>query len=164
MPAAPGRRKDDALPSEEKKAAADLLALEQLSYRYASALDHRDPVKFGELFHPDSTLRVIASRPDGDEVISTYSGLAEIGPIPLMFSDKTFHFMGNHLFDVNGDQATGEVYGQAHHLLPVAGARADYMMLIRYADSYRRSADGQWLFASRDVVAHWNETHTGISF
>ncbi len=32
-------------------------------------------------------------------------------------------------------------------------------MLIRYQDTYRRGADGQWLITARRLVVDWTEEH-----
>ena len=51
----------------------------------------------------------------------------------------TFHFVGNHSIDVAGDEATGEVYCEAHHL---AAEGVDHVMFIRYRDRYPRRRSG----------------------
>jgi ketosteroid isomerase-like protein len=144
---------------------ADASALAALAYRYASAVDRRDREMLLSVFHPDAILRVIRRGTDGEERISTRTGHREVGEITELISryDRTFHFVGNHRYEVSGDQATGEVYCMARHLALDDRGSTDVVMFIRYHDLYRRGADGSWLVAERDVQVDWSEEHVGVS-
>jgi ketosteroid isomerase-like protein len=87
-------------------------------------------------------------------------GHEALGAIPDMLSryDKTFHFLGNHRYSVDGDTASGEVYCMAHHLTNDVHGATDFIMLIRYLDTYRKGADGAWRIAAREVRPDWTES------
>jgi len=70
----------------------------------------------------------------------------------------TFHFVGNHLIDVTGDDATGEVYCEAHHL---SAEGADHVMFIRYQDRYRRDGE-RWRLAERETFVEWMEERAPV--
>lgn len=61
------------------------------------------------------------------------------------------HHICNHLIDVTGDCANGEVYAIAWHLIPdgAGGLKHDFQS-VRYIDNYRFEG-GRWLFARRTV-------------
>ena len=145
--------------------ATDWLAIRDLAYRYAAGVDRRDRSLFLSVFHSDATLTVIRPDPHGVEQAFVRTGHDELGAIPELITRyaKTFHFVGNHHFVVNGDEAAGEVYCTAHHLNSDGGRATDHIMLIRYQDTYRRCTDGQWLIASRQLVVDWTETHPANS-
>jgi SnoaL-like domain len=148
--------------------AVDQLNIRAIAYRYASSVDRRDPEGFLSVFRSDARLRVHRSGPDGDEVVSTFTGHDELARIPGLITrySKTFHFVGNHLCDISGDQATGEVYCTARHLTPGTDGGTDggtdYVMLIRYQDVYRREPGGPWLIHERDLFVDWSEDHAGV--
>ncbi len=61
------------------------------------------------------------------------------------------HHVCNHLISVNGDQAEGEVYAIAYHIIPdFKGGMVEDLACVRYVDRYRRE-EGRWLFAARVV-------------
>lgn len=65
---------------------------------------------------------------------------------------RTFHLVGQSLFHVTDDHATGEVYCVANHFStadPVIGMND--VMYIRYEDTYRREVNGRWLIMERVV-------------
>jgi SnoaL-like domain len=142
----------------------DRLEILDLAYRYASGADRRDPALFVSAFSPGGTLRVARTGPDGEEVVSTRTGHEELGRVPGMLEryDRTFHFVGNHRCDIQGDEATGEVYCTARHLTRAATGDTDFVMLIRYLDRYRREPDGPWLIDDRLVQVDWSELHTVV--
>jgi hypothetical protein len=144
--------------------AVDQLNIRALAYRYASSVDRRDRQGFLSVFRSDARLRVHRSGPDGDEVVSTFAGHDELARIPGLITrySKTFHFVGNHLCDISGDQATGEVYCTARHLTSDSDAATDYVMFIRYQDVYRRDPGGPWLIHERDLLVDWTEDHPGL--
>ena len=75
---------------------------------------------------------------------------------------KTFHMLGQSTYSIGDGEATGEVYCIAHHLTldePAGpGTGTDYVMFIRYEDTYRPDADGAWKFAHRRLRVDWTET------
>ncbi len=144
--------------------AVDVTAIRALAYQYASGVDRRDREGFLSAFRAAATLRVHRSGPDGDELVSTFTGHDELARVPELITRyaRTFHFVGNHLCDINGDVATGEVYCTARHLTLDAQGDTDYVMLIRYRDVYRRDPGGPWLIDDRGVFVDWSEVHTGI--
>jgi hypothetical protein len=142
----------------------DVLAIQALAARYAAGVDRRDRDLFLSAFHPEATLRVFREGPNGEEVISTRTGHEEIGVIPSVISryEKTFHFIGNHLCQVGGDEAEGEVYCTARHLSAGIHGGLDFVMLIRYQDRYRRDPGQDWLIADRLVQIDWTEIHAAL--
>jgi ketosteroid isomerase-like protein len=128
---------------------ADLLDIRTLAYRYASAVDRRDRSAFLSVFRSDAALCVFCCGVDGNELISTRSGHEEIGVIPDIINGyaRTFHFVGNHMCDIEGDEATGDVYYMARHLTHDARASTDHVMFNRYLDRFRRGTNSVWLIA-----------------
>jgi hypothetical protein len=140
----------------------DVAALRTLSTGYADAADRLDGVAFagvftvdGELWVPDATeQRAPTIRRAGTEVLSRIpSGLAGY--------HVTHHRVGPARFTVDGDAATGEVLGVAHHVAaapdgtgPAVGT--DTIWYLRYADDYRR-VDGGWRIARRALHLRWVE-------
>lgn len=92
------------------------------------------------------SLRGVAQRParhrSGAGGLRRYSG--------------TFHHLGQRRVDLDGDEATGEVYCQAHHFVETDGRREDRVVFIRYQDAYVRRLEG-WRFASRRLEVDWVE-------
>ena len=133
----------------------DKQAVSELAYRYARGCDTQDPAIFAAIFTEDG---VIVS-PHG-----TISGRDQIVDIvPRMLGEmylRCMHFVGNILVEIEGDAATGETYCFAHHLTADGeGQATDYVMAIKYSDTYRR-VDGTWLFARRELALQWTETRT----
>jgi hypothetical protein len=133
--------------------------LRELAARYAAACDRRDPAAFAALFTDDGRLRVFqpwdAAVPRTD--VGGRERLADI-PGRLARFDRTFHFIGNTLYRVTGDEAEGEVYCIAHHVRIDGDTGSDHVMFIRYEDRYRRA--GTWLISDRRVLVDWTETRT----
>ena len=140
---------------------ADELALLGLSYTYAAGIDRRDRDTFLSAFHPDAVLRAFEHGQD-ETPFMTRSGHEKIAVItdriiPAM-CEKTFHLVANARFAIDGDGATGEVYGVAHHLSPSdEHGGVDVVMYMRYRDEYRR-IDGEWRISLRDALTDWSET------
>jgi hypothetical protein len=119
--------------------------LRALSVGYASAVDRLDGPAFAALFTPDGELWVPGG--GGDRTPTTCrAGTEALTKIPsgLRRYHATYHRVGATDYRVDGDEATGEVHGVAHHL----GDGADTVWYLRYADDYRRT-DGRWRIARR---------------
>jgi hypothetical protein len=126
-------------------------ALAALSYRYASAVDHRDAPALLSVFHPGATLR---AHPVGRNpmLLSTHTELTKVIQA-VEYWPRTFHMVGQALHNVEAGRAQGEVHCVAHHFSsPEPGAGDDYVMYLRYLDVYARDSDGRWVITERDVV------------
>ena len=139
--------------------AEDVAELRALAESYAHGADRRDRDAFLSAFHPDARLLVFTNS-DDDEPRGVREGHEALGAIPDMLSryDKTFHFLGNHRYSVDGDTASGEVYCMAHHMTTDIHGATDFVMLIRYLDSYRRDPGGAWRISEREVRPDWTES------
>ena len=135
----------------------DLLEIRDLAARYASGVDRRDRDLFLSAFHPDARLAVYSDS-EADEPDSVRQGHEELGQVPSLITRyrRTFHFVGQHRCEIDGDEATGEVYCIARHLTPDDHGGTDFVMHIRYQDRYRRD-DGGWRIAERRVLVDWTE-------
>lgn len=125
--------------------------LATLSYRYAAALDRRDLQALLGVFHPLAVLR--AQPPGRNPMLMT--GHTELAKLikAVEYWPRTFHLVGQSLFEVTDDRATGEVYCVANHFStpdPVSGTND--VMYIRYEDTYRRDVNGRWLIMERVVT------------
>ena len=135
--------------------ASDHEALRALAAAYARAVDRRDEPAFLAVFRPDEELRIFdpSGVPEPRSVIRGHDELAKI-LVRIARYERTFHLVGTSAYEVDGDDATGEVYCVAHHL----GSGTDVVMYIRYQDVYRRDAAG-WTIADRRVLVDWTESH-----
>ncbi|MGD0882289.1 MAG: nuclear transport factor 2 family protein [Acidimicrobiales bacterium] len=135
---------------------ADLRAL---SVAYAGAVDTLDGPAFAALFTVDGELWVPdGSRGDAPTICRAGTDALEAIPSGLRRYVATYHRVGPATYAVDGDSATGEVTGVAHHLGRPAGGPAgtgdedrgglDTIWYLRYADDYRRLDTG-WRIARR---------------
>jgi hypothetical protein len=141
-------------------ALADELALRRLSARYAAGADGGSGDTYAHVFLPDGRLRV--HRPDdvegpapatvGHEALATVPGRLRQRYV------RTFHLLGQALYEIGDDEATGEVYCLAHHLAAGSDAHTSHVMHMRYEDAYRRDDRGDWKIAERDAHIDWTET------
>ncbi len=131
-------------------ALTDLIAREairELALLYCRGVDRKDPELLRSLYTEDAT----------DTHGDTFDGPAGAyvdfleGAFPYM--RYSGHHVCNHLIEVDGDEAEGEVYALAYHLIPDGsdGWQEDFMC-VRYIDRYRRGKDGRWRFAKRVVT------------
>lgn len=133
-------------------------ALRMLAEQYARAVDGRDTDLLLDVFASDARVRVY--NPAGAQPpLGEMRGHGEIARITKRIAryDKTFHLVGNTSYDFAGDDATGEVYCVAHHLSSDGEATTDYVMYIRYHDTYRRDG-AEWKIADRCVDVDWTES------
>lgn len=120
--------------------------IRELAFRYCRGVDRKDP----------ALLRSLYTRDGIDNHAQLYRGSAE-GYVDFLESSFAFikigaHYVCNHLIEVNGDAADGEVYALGYHILPSGdGLPIESFVGVRYLDRYRRE-DGRWRFARREVV------------
>ena len=132
-------------------------ALRNLAERYAQGVDRRDRDTFLSAFHPDATLSV--HHPSENEAgVNVMRGHEQIGRVPefIQVYPNTYHVLGQSTYEIDGAAATGETYCVAHHLTPDRHGGTNYVMYIRYADTYRREG-GEWRIATRRVNVDWTD-------
>lgn len=136
-------------------------SLLELSARYARAADGNDAAAFCALFEPDGVLRV-AQTATGSPPVRAFRGHSELITVTegLVRYDRTYHMLGQALYDVAEDRATGEVYCVAHHFTVEDNEARDRVLYIRYLDNYRRGRDGWWRFTERELHIDCTETRT----
>ena len=129
------------------------MALRDLAYAYAHAIDNRLPGRFGSLFCDDGEL--VLPRPGGGSpvVLDGRDGWKRAFAVLAPYS-STSHFVGNQLVTITGDSATGETNCLAHELYDRDGVSRMLVRCVRYADSFLR-VDGVWLFRRRMLTIDW---------
>lgn len=131
-------------------------ALRRLALAYAHHADRREPELLADLFEPEGELRMVWRTGEAPSAVSRgHRQIAKVVAALERFT-TTFHLVGNHLIEVTGDEATGEVYCEAHHL---TAEGVDHVLFIRYRDRYRRNGD-RWRFAERETSVEWTEERT----
>jgi ketosteroid isomerase-like protein len=132
--------------------------LRSLAERYARGVDRRDVETFATLFHPDAV--ILIHDPSESTEPREIRGIERLARIPELIQrySKTFHLLGQSTYAIGDREATGEVYCVAHHLTPDAHGGTNFVMYIRYEDTYRPDADGIWKFAERRLRVDWTET------
>jgi hypothetical protein len=128
---------------------ATLIAKEEireLGLLYSRGVDRKDAALLRTLYTKDAT----------DAHGDTFDGKA--GDF-VDFLERSFphmpysgHHICNHLIDVHGNEADGEIYAIAYHVVPDGnGGWLEDLMCVRYIDRYRREEDARWRFAKRVV-------------
>ena len=127
----------------------DRLALQELSNRYARAVDRRDYAAFVALFAANGVLC-------GPGYALTAHAEIERGIRLIEQYEATQHCVHNQLVEVRGDAASGETYCVARHIYERDGVKRKLDMGVRYQDEYRRERGG-WRFTRRELVLDWTQ-------
>ncbi|WP_234341077.1 nuclear transport factor 2 family protein [Streptomyces sp. NRRL S-1813] len=117
------------------------LAIQQLAFRYALAVDARDLDAWVGCFHPDVDMGR-AGR--GRDVLRHH-----IAPMLRTFHRSVHHITGHRIEWQGTQRATGTVYCRAEHEVDDRWI----VMAICYFDDYA-CVDGEWLFTRRRE-RHW---------
>jgi len=127
----------------------DKEAIRELVQLYSRAIDRKDVELLRDLYTEDAT----------DSHGDSFDGPADkycdciAGSLPYM--TYSGHHACNHMIAVDGDEASGEVYALAFHVIPDQqnpGEQIEDFMCVRYIDNYRRCDDGKWRFSKRVVT------------
>ena len=129
----------------------DHRAIEDLVVRYCRASDRHDWQAMAELYHDDAQ----------DDHGSLFQGSARdfVAWLPGMAGKfiSTWHQINNHLIEVHGDHAEGEVYVVARHVKAARDGGTDQIVTGgRYLDRYEKR-EGRWKFLRRKAVMDWND-------
>lgn len=125
--------------------AADQAALTRLVTEYAYAIDERAWDRLDRVFTSDAYIDYRAM----GGIDGPYPAVKAWLPEALKHFPGYLHFIGNLLFEVDGDEATGKVACINPMRIPRATGGEDVMILgLWYHDRYRRTPAG-WRITER---------------
>lgn len=129
------------------QALIDKDAIRELVLLYSRAIDRQDIALLRDLYTEDAT------DSHGDSFDGPAPEYCDFIARAFPYMPYSGHHVCNHLIAVAGNDASGEVYGLAYHLIPAreGGGEEDFMA-VRYLDNYRRCPDGRWRFSKRVVT------------
>jgi ketosteroid isomerase-like protein len=129
----------------------DVRELTELTYRYAYALDGRDWKAMAELFTEDCEFDYGLGP---EHVMRGRDTFIEASAAALEAMDATHHMFTNHLFEIDGDTATGRWYMHAQHMKLGEPGGALHTLGGIYEDEFVRTPDG-WKTSRRSYRAIW---------
>lgn len=137
-------------PDERMQALLDQQEIRDVIHRYCRGIDRCDYELVRRCYHPDAT------DDHGGFVGGIDDFIAHIVE-SLPRYERTMHFIGNILVEVDGNRARCESYIIAHHRVPLRGTKPerDYNVGLRYVDDFERR-DGEWRIADRVCVFEWS--------
>jgi hypothetical protein len=144
--------------SISQEQAADRLAIRELVDAYAHCADRRDAQGQMSLFTADThfVVHMNARDPTPSQEINSRGALAPVFA-DLNKYDATTHFVGQStIFTLTSEQATGETYCLAYHVIVDGEERRLMVASLRYHDTFVK-IDGSWLFAERLLYVDWLE-------
>jgi ketosteroid isomerase-like protein len=126
----------------------DALHVTNLSHRFARLVDSADLTDLAPLVTDTIGWRMTGTTWQGRAEV--LAGLAEMRRQGHAGPDAgTRHVITNLEIGIDGDRATAHSYFQ----LLSSGMPAQVLAVGAYADTFRRTPDGRWLLADREVTA-----------
>lgn len=127
---------------------SDTAALRRCADLYALGADRRDKDLWRSVLAEDCVIEG-----PGFSIAGREANLGSIDLLGRMFR-ATQHKVHQVVVTVDGDEASGETYCTADHLLIDQDAVLSWS--IRYQDSWLRDG-GEWRFARRTLIVDWEE-------
>ncbi len=144
----PEKNRRDAISAMDLAAITGNLAIRDLAALYMRGLDRLDRDLLRSQFWDDAFLNygIYEGGPDG---------FADFCIDALKTHHRNHHMLGQHLIDMSGDEAFGEVYYQAYHKLTnESGEQRDLFITGRYVDRYEKRGS-VWKIAYRSELVDW---------
>lgn len=129
---------------------SDHIAITRLMYRYAQCVDKKTYAGLADVFCDDAVFMYMG------EPVTPLASIQEMMLVLENYS-STLHRVSNVLFDVDGDQAKGQAYCLASHILIEDGQAKKIDMGIVYHDELFRTEQG-WRIARREFELLWSDT------
>jgi SnoaL-like protein len=143
----------------ELRALADRAEIGDVLLRYFRGVDRRDWNLVRGCFFEDAHNDYAPFYQGGLDDFMQF--LADPGGFGLF--DRTFHFTGNQLIELDGDTADAETYAMAQHTSAADAGHATRNFLVvwlRYLDRFERR-DGRWAIADRRIEVDWIRNDVG---
>jgi 3-phenylpropionate/cinnamic acid dioxygenase small subunit len=148
-----GHPYDGTMPTGDHRTPDDQLArlvahheISEVIYRYCRGIDRRDFDLVRSCYHHDATDEHGVFRGSVDEFIDYVK-------VALSGYERTMHFIGNVLIDVEGSSGRAESHLTAYHRVPPRGTHPerDFIANLRYVDDFQHRG-GEWRIATRVCV------------
>jgi hypothetical protein len=128
----------------------DKQSLYELSCTYMRGLDRLDAESLQSVFWDDAYCEY-------GFMNGTAAAFIEFALGALADHESNQHMIGNTLFEVEGDEAFGEIYFHAYHKVKSESGFDDLIVAGRYLDRYERRG-GEWKMAYRSERVDWSRT------
>lgn len=137
--------------------AADLLAVEQAVYAYATAIDARDWDMLATVLAPE-----IVFTPDGFDPLVGFERIRDVISAALE-GQQSMHHLTNvtPVLGDDGDSATCTSYLQAQHIRVGTPGGDTLIVAGVYTDALRRTPTG-WCFTERRLTVHWTRGNPAV--
>ena len=137
------------------EAAADVVAIQQVLYHYAYALDGRDYDALDDVFAADARLHT-----SGGTLMSPADYKAMCAT-ELAKLDGTHHMVTNTSVTVDGDRANSRAYFQAQHVKRSLAPDSQFLMAGWVDDELERRAEG-WRIIDRTWYSSWSTGNPAV--
>jgi 3-phenylpropionate/cinnamic acid dioxygenase small subunit len=135
--------------------ATDVVAIQQVLYHYAYALDARDYDALDEVFSADAKLHT-----SGGTLMSPAQYKAMCATeLPKL--DATHHMVTNTSVTVDGDRANSRAYFQAQHVKESLAPGSQLLMAGWVDDEFERRAEG-WRIVERRWHSAWSSGNPAV--
>ncbi|MEV0890762.1 nuclear transport factor 2 family protein [Promicromonospora sp. MEB111] len=139
----------------------DRIAIRELVDTYARGADRRDARLEASVFVDDGRVILFNGDPAHNDPLDEIEGrdrLAETFASLIRQYEATTYLNGQSTVSfVGDDEADGETYCIAFHILNDQGETFLVTMSIRYLDRFVRTSDG-WRIATRRLIFDWTDT------
>ena len=137
------------------ESAADVVAIQQVLYHYAYALDSRDYGALDDVFAADAKLHT-----SGGTLMSPAQYKAMCATeLPKL--DATHHMVTNTSVTVDGDHANTRAYFQAQHVKQSLAPDSQLLMAGWVDDEFERRAEG-WRIVERRWHSSWSSGNPAV--
>lgn len=138
---------------------ADESEIRRLLAKYSHHADRKEPQGQAAVFTLNGRVRLYQGDPFSTEPIDTIDGrdnlAATFASLTAQY-EVTTYLLGQSLISLDGDQASGETYCLAMHVLKDGDDSVLVTMSIRYIDTFTRTDHG-WLIADRQHIFDWTD-------
>ena len=135
--------------------AADVVAIQQVLYHYAYALDARDYDALDDVFRVDAQLHT-----SGGTLMAPAQYKAMCATeLPKL--DATHHMITNTSVTVDGDRATSRAYFQAQHVKKSLAPDSQLLMAGWVDDELERRPEG-WRIVDRRWHSSWSSGNPAV--
>jgi len=119
-------------------------------FRYCRGIDRRRYDMVRDCYHPDAI-------DDHGEFVGGVDGFIAHVEANLPRFERTMHFLGNVLIELDGSRARSEAYCVAFHRLRPNRTKParDFLVGLRYVDDFEERAAG-WRIATRVCAFEWS--------